>query len=83
MASTLSRRRRRLITLDQKLKIIKELKSGKLQRLVTTLHSVPKSMVGDIWSDHDKIENFVSMNNCPSVAKKRCIVRKAKFEELE
>ena len=50
---------------------------------MATLHSIPKSTLGDIWSDHDNIEYLVSVSDCPSVAKERCGVRKAKFEELE
>ena len=76
-------RKRRVITLDQKLKIIDDLKEGKSQRLVGDIHGVPKSTVGDIWKDREKIEKYVSTSDCPTFAKKRCIVREAKFEELE
>ena len=33
--------------------------------------------------DQKKFENFVSQSECPTKAKKKSIVRKAKFEELE
>ena len=76
-------RKRRVITLEQKLKIIDDLKEGKSQRPVGDIHGVPKSTVGDIWKDRGKIEKYVSTSDCPTFARKRCIVREAKFEELE
>ena len=48
-------RKRRVITLEQKLKYIDDLKEGKSQRLVGDVHGVPKSTVGDIWKDRGKI----------------------------
>ncbi len=41
-------RKRRVLTLEKKLDIIKELKGGKSQRCVSELHQVPKSTVADI-----------------------------------
>ena len=72
--------KRRVITLEQKLKIIEE---GKSQRLVGDIHGVSKSIVGNIWKDRGKIEKYVITRDCPTFAKKRCLVRVAKFEELE
>jgi hypothetical protein len=68
---------------DRKLKIIEDLRGGKSQHFMADLYKMPKSTVGDIWKDRDKIEHFVSTSACPSFAKKRCIVRDAKFDELD
>ena len=76
-------RKHRVITLDQKLKIIDDLRKDKSHQLDSDTYGVPKSTIGDIWKEQDKIENYVSMSDCPSIAKKKCIIRKAKFEELE
>ena len=70
---------RRVITLDQKPKIIDNLKEGKSQRLIGDIQGVPKSTVGDIWKDLGKIEKYMSTSDCPTFAKKRCIVREAKL----
>ena len=78
-----SGRKRSVITLEQKLKIISDIKGGKSQRCVAEIYQTPKSTVGDIWKDREKIERHVSVSDCPSFAKKRCIVREAKFEELD
>lgn len=59
--------------------IIAELWKGKSQRLA----SVPKSTVGFIWKDRDKIEAHVSASGNPSFAKKRCIVREPQFDKLD
>ena len=48
------------------------------------MFEVPKSTVGDMYGkDNKKSENFVSQSECPTKVKKKSIVRKAKFEELE
>ena len=78
-----SGRKRSVITLEQKLKIISDIRGGKSQRCVAEIYQTPKSTVGDIWKDREKIERHVSASDCPSFAKKRCIVREAKFEELD
>ena len=43
---------------------------------------VPKSTVGVVWKDRDKIEAHVSASGNPAFAKKRCIVREPQFDEL-
>ncbi len=40
-------RKRKVITLESKIKIIEELKKGKSQRLVSNIFEVPKSTVAD------------------------------------
>ena len=37
--------------------------------------------LGDIWKDREKIEKHVTASDCPSLAKKRCIVRDAKLDQ--
>ena len=76
-------RKRRVIMLELKLKIIDDLKEGKSQRLVGDIHGVLKSITGDIWKDRGKIKKYMSTSDCPTFAKQRCIIREAKFEELE
>ena len=56
-------RKQRVIMLEQKLKIVDDLKEGKSQRLVGDIHVVPKSTVGDIWKDRGKIEKYVSTSD--------------------
>lgn len=63
--------------------MIDDLREGKSQRLVSNIYGVPKSTVGDIWKDREKIQNYVLSSDCPSVSKKRHIIREAKFEDLE
>ena len=43
---------------------------------------VPKSTVGVVWKDRDKIEAHVSASGNPVFAKKRCIVREPQFDKL-
>ena len=80
MASTT----RSVLTLEKNLEIIGELKKGKSVRCVSRLYDVPnKSTVGDIWKDREKIEKHMTTGYCPSLAKKRCIVRNVNFEKLD
>ncbi len=76
-------RKRKVITLESKIKIIEELTKGKSQRLVSNIFEVPKSTVADIWKLREKIQLHVSSSDNPSLAKKRCIIREAQFEDLE
>ena len=52
-------RKRSVLTLEKKLDLIQEMKKGKSQRYVLELYKVPKSTVGDIWKEREKIENYV------------------------
>ena len=72
-------RKRRVITLDQKLKIIDDLQKGKSQRLDSDTYGVPKSTIGDIWKERDKIKNYVSTSDCPSIAKKEVHYQESKI----
>jgi hypothetical protein len=76
-------RKRSPVTIEQKLKIIGDIRDGKSQRVVSDIHGVPKSTVGDIWKDRDKIEGYVAAVESTSFAKKKRIVRPPKFEALE
>ncbi len=51
--------------------------------IVSTLNSIPKSTIGDIWKDRVKIEDCVSASECSSVMKKKCIVREAVFAKVD
>ena len=76
-------RKRKVLTLEKKLTIIEELRKGKSQRLVSEIFQVPKSTVADIWKLREKIQCHVSSSDNPSLAKKRCIIKEAQFEDLE
>ncbi len=76
-------RKRRVLTLEKKLDIIKELKGGKSQRCVSELHQVPKSAVADIWKEREKIKNYIGCGEYPSVLKKRCIMKEALFSKVD
>ena len=78
-----TKRKRSDLTLEKKLEIIAELRKGKSQRLASVQFGVPKSTVGDVWKDRDKIEAHVSASGNPSFAKKRCIVRDPQFDNLD
>ena len=45
------------------------------------MFDIPKSTVGDIWRERDKIEAHVSVSL--TFAKKRCIVTDPHFEKLD
>ena len=49
-------RKHHVITLNQKLKFFGTLKERKSQRLVSDIYRVPKSTVGDIWKELEKVE---------------------------
>ena len=72
-----------MLTLEKKLGIIGELKKGKSVRCVSGLYDVPKSTVGIFGRLEKKSEKHVTASDCPSLAKKRCIVRDANFEKLD
>ena len=71
------------MTLERKLEIIGEIRKGKSQRLAAIQFDVPKSTIGDIWRERDKIEAHVSASENPSFAKKRCIVREPRFDKID
>ena len=79
-SSSTTKRKRSVLTLEKKLDIITELRKGKSVRSVSGLFEVPKSTVGDIWKDRDKIEKHVTAT---TLAKKRCIVRDANFDKID
>ena len=59
-SSSTTKRKHSVLTLEKKLDIITELRKGKSVRSVSGLFEVPKSTVGDIWKDRDKIEKHVN-----------------------
>ena len=62
-SSSATTRKRSVLTLEKKLDIIMELRKGKSVRSVSTLFEVPKSTVGDISKDRDKIEKHVTASD--------------------
>ena len=67
-------RKRTVVTLEMKLKIIKDVKGGKSQRLVSDIHSVQKSTSEDIWKGRGKIESYVASAESSNFTKKKRIV---------
>lgn len=62
MADTCAKRKRSVVTLEKKIDIIRELKTGVSQRDVAKKFSMAKSTIGDIWKDCQKIEDRVVEN---------------------
>ena len=62
-------RKRCVITLEKKLEIIDALKSGKSQRLIAICSNFLSQLL-ETWKGREKIENFVSLSECPTKAKK-------------
>ena len=77
------KRCRRVVTLENKLEIVSQLKKVKSQRFVSSLFDIPKSTVADVWKAREKIERHDSASDNPSFAKMRCIVKEANFEKLD
>ena len=71
------------MTNETKLEIIEAIEKGKSQRRVTELFEIAKSTVADIWKDREKLKNFVSTADVPSLAKRKCIVRESQFPLLD
>ena len=65
------------------MKIIREVQKGSLQRVIAERFGVAKSTVGDIWKDHQKIEDCISSSESLTFTKKRCIVREPKYELID
>ena len=84
MVSSKTKQKRSVVTLEVKLKIIKELEEDKLQRLVAEQFKVAKSTISDIWRDREKIKKHVSScANPQQFAKRCCLVREPVFSELD
>ena len=73
------KRKRCVLTLETKLKIIQALENGNSQRVVGVKLGVSKSTVADIWKDRKKISDSIAASELSSYAKKRCIIRAAKY----
>ena len=69
-----SKRKHTVVTLEKNLPVIAEVRNGKPKRLVADTLGIPKSTVGDIWKEKEKIKAHVSASSNPSYAKKHCIV---------
>lgn len=83
MAEVPQKRKRSVLTLEKKLEIVRALDNGSSQRVVAENFGVAKSTVADIWKDRQKILDFVSASESCSYAKKRCIIREAKYDLVD
>ena len=77
--ATAPKRKRCAITIEQKLEIIAELSKGKSQRVVADIFKVAKSTINDICRDKEKIKRYITINDNPTLVKKRCIIEKIQF----
>ena len=77
------KRKHQAISLEFKLNIIAELLKGKSQRLVSDVFKVSLSTVNDIWRQSEKIEQYITCCDNPTLMKKRCILRQVHFPELD
>ena len=66
-----------------KLDIIRALKKGSFQRVVGRKFGVAKSTVADIWKSRQKISDSIVASESSLYAKKRCIVRKVKYNLVD
>ncbi len=78
-----TKRKRSVLTLERKQEIISEVKKGKSVRLVSGQFGVPQSTVNAIWKGRERIESYVSASECPSLAKRRCIIKDPNYEKLD
>lgn len=76
------KRKRGVIFLEKKLEIRYE-RQGVSQRVVADHFGVPKSTVGYIWKNKEKIEMHVTASANPAFTKKPCIVRDAHFQKFD
>ena len=78
------KRKRSVLTLETKLKIVKELEKGTSQRVVGEQFVVAKSTIADIWKDRKKIADSIASSESPAFAnKKRCIICQPKFDLVD
>ena len=83
MAAVPQKRKRSVLTLEMKLNIVRALEKGTSQRVVGKKFSVAKLTVADIWKDRQKISDCIASSESPSYAKKRCIIRDAKYDLMD
>ena len=84
IAGNLGKRKRAVLTLENKLEIVQSLEKGASQRVIGEKFGAAKPTIADIWKDHQKISDAVSASEAPAfVNKKRCIIRPAKFDLVD
>ena len=71
------------LILVKKIELIREIERGKYQRCVAEIFEMPKSTIGDIWKDREKISCHVFSADDLTVTKRRCIVRGSQFSLLD
>ncbi len=70
-----SKGRRSVLTLENKIEIIRKIEKWKSQRQVAEIFEQQKSTVGDIRKDWENISCYVFGAEDPAVATRRCVVR--------
>ena len=83
MASSTKKRRRVVLTIEQKLKICDLIESGRTLTSVALEYDTPKSTVHDIVKSKEKLKAFLKEIEDGSCVKKRRIVRRANLEDLD
>ena len=77
------KRKRVSLTLETKLELIRAIRDGCSQRLVSEKFGVPKSTVADIWNCKEKIEEHLSASEYPELAKRRKIIKRPIFDKAD
>ena len=83
MAALPHKRKRVVLTLGTKLEIVRTLEKGNSQIVVGEKFGDANSTIADIWKDCKKISDSLTASESPAYAKKRCIVRHAKFDLVD
>ena len=84
MATAAVKKRKRIVlTIEDKLEICKFVKQGKTLANVAALFNIGKSTVHDIIKNEDKLQTFLTEVQDGDSIKKRRIVRRSDYDELD
>ena len=77
------RRKRVLLTIFQKVEILKKLQHGSSVKMIQEEYNVGKSTIYDLRSDKEKILQYAAECESANVMKNRRTMKPAKFDELD
>ena len=84
MATAAVKKRKRIVlTIEDKLEICKLVKQGKTLANVAALFNIGKSTVHDIIKNEDKVQTFLTEVQDGDSIKKRRIVKRPDYDELD
>ena len=74
-----------MLTLQEKLQIVKLVDKGSSYESVAACFNVRKSTVSDVWKAREHVKQFVTeLDDCHAKsAKKRCIIRRSNYEHVD